>query len=485
MKRNVTLVMVLTALLFVSCKDNDDDFYGLSNGQLTEITGSAIYQPKELGAAIVNGGYFTIPSSMSSSVPSSISSWAQNNIKSAVDLMVYQHVPQMDLLFLKEVGLGNNGSRQWQVESYVFNYKSTSASGEPVILSGRVTFPNNTVADKDHDVRTLSIYNHFVLGSHSNAPSLMLSPLTIRSLYNSAVIESDYEGYGVSADRPHCGSSFAALAQQIADCTTAAIEVMKQHGVKLADNGYSTNWGYSLGGPPTLAFARYYDTQASDGFKNAVRLKSTFTGGGPFCIDKMIEYMDKHLDYSASLANTMLKHLRALKTTQTGGYEVKDYSPDWMQTYHVTIGGKEYPLLDAWDYGFCLLDSIPAQYGYDGNLLRCCFASGMCTADGHLDYTNDKTKALMNVFTELSNWDGWSPQTDIYMTHCVEDDLMPYEQAKELFTSLKGKSGNVYCADTHSGIFSPVAGTHIEASAIALLNMIQYEEPKYIYYKYK
>ena len=50
-------------------------------------------------------------------------------------------VPALDLLFQREVGADLLKGRRWRMESYCFTYKSKSAKGEDVVLSGRVTFP--------------------------------------------------------------------------------------------------------------------------------------------------------------------------------------------------------------------------------------------------------------------------------------------------------------------------------------------------------
>lgn len=437
---------------------------------LTEITASKILQPEKIPAAIINSNY-------------SIQNFPRNALfkiamKVFFDSFIYRLIQTQDRLFNQSVGKNSRGNRQWHIESYCFEYKSVSASNEEIILSGRVTFPNNTVDGCKHYVKSLTIYNHHVLNSHSGTPTLALSPMVIHSLYNSAVIEPDYEGYGSTSDRPHCGSSFMPLARQTADCTMAALDVMRRHGVKLAADGYSTNWGYSLGGSPALAFARYMDTSASEEMRQAIKLKSTYTGGGPFRTDEMISYMDNHFSFNPKLTTLLLKYLSALRQDQLGGYDFKDFCPEWMQRYEQIINGKRYTYLDAWRLGISRPEEIPAEYGYQPESLKCHFASDMCTKDGHFDYDNPKTVTLLKIFHDNSDWDDWVPRTAIYMSHCPNDDAVPYKQAKELYELLSGKSSSLKWRDTSAGVIGKlIKDNHRAVSFKAIINMTRKEEP--------
>lgn len=444
------------------------------SGLLTSINDSVRYQPQALEDSIKHSMYFKGYSVIFTNL------YTVSN--SGVSLLVKSRVPKMDSIFKSRVGVCRDGGRKWQVETYCFTYKSVSATGEETILSGRVTFPNDTVEGVTHEVSTLTLYNHQWI-QPQQAPSLALSPMTIRSLYNSAVIEPDYEGFGLTAQKPYCGLSYMTLARQTADCAMAALDVMHLHGVKLADDGFTTNWGNSLGAPASLAFAKYYETQGSTQLKEALRLKSTYTGEGPYLIDEILTYLDQHPDFSAFLMSLMLQNLPALPASKFAPYEFKEFCPEWMQTTKQMAYGREMTFFEAWILRSSDFTKIPSSYNKD--MLKSYFCSDMCTADGHLDYTNGKVVLLKNLFHELSEcWNDWTPVHPVYFTHCPDEDLMPYQQVKDVYEALHERSSAVYWKDVPSGPLSSTIGVHFETSILGLLNMIVAEEPVDIYKMY-
>ena len=170
-------------------------------------------------------------------------------------------LPELDKQFAQEVGVGPFGTRRWEFQSYVFSYRSWTVDGREILMSGRVTFPNNKVEGIDHQVKTLSLHSHQALLGADCAPSENLMYMPLRALWDSAVIEPDYQQFGINYKKEYCGyGAPAVLARQLADCVTAALEIMRMHGVTLAPDGYTTNWGNSQGGWTTLAFAQYYET---------------------------------------------------------------------------------------------------------------------------------------------------------------------------------------------------------------------------------
>lgn len=197
-------------------------------------------------------------------------------------LTVNSRVPQMDELFSGLVGTGKDGKRQWQIERYVFTYKTISSlTGADTVLVGTVTFPNNTLAGVKHEVGTLSLYHHVACFDETWLPSVSPSLMTLHALHNSAVIEPDQMGGSSNIMQLVAGYiNGDILALQMLHCIMAALDVMKQHGVALAADGYTNNWGLSLGMPSTLGFAQYMENDAPDEIKNTLRMRATYTGEG-------------------------------------------------------------------------------------------------------------------------------------------------------------------------------------------------------------
>ena len=467
MKKIFQLAIISFAVvMLVSCSKSEDD--NKDNGTWVKVVSGASYSPCEFASAIAADKYlhgYTGDNNAIALVVDGVLNAYTAGHRYYLDTFYArkQHVP----LLMYE--------RNWQIESYSFYYKSISSYGQPILLSGRVTFPN-TIAQEGHEVQSMSLVTHYFNG-RDGMPSLSLTASSLRAIFNSAVIEPDYQGYGVSEGYPYCGFSFAIEGRQAADCLFAAMEVMRQHGVTLAANGYTTNWGYSIGAPAAVSFARYYDEQMTREQRAAIRLKSTFAGGGPMLLDRLIEAYDSDMDFDASLAYCVIPMLAALPQDVFAPYALEELAPEWMHTHMVEIDGKEYSFYEVLVNDMQGYSPYPEEY--DNTKLYNHFSSEMSMEDGHLNYSNAKTQLLLKVLHQQSDWGNWIPRTKIYMSHCATDNRMPYSQAKE-FYNMKKSSGNVYWKGIEAPLTSLVCGDdrHSAATMDATLRIATIEDPE-------
>ena len=215
-------------------------------------------------------------------------------MKSSLKLTVRNRLPQMDALFKERVGTGAKGARQWNLKRYVFTYKSVSGvTGNDTILVGSVIFPTNTVG-KAHQVDMLTLYHHQAYYKRTWLPSHAVTMMALHALHNSAVIEPDGQGAQSKMEdliRENLQGDLTAL--QMADCVLAALEVMKQDNVTLAADGYSNNWGTSLGTVAATGFAQYMERDATPDLKQLIKLRATYIGEGPTMLSQVRGYEDK------------------------------------------------------------------------------------------------------------------------------------------------------------------------------------------------
>lgn len=404
-------------------------------------------------------------------------------IKPGLQGLVRARKPVMDALFLQSVGLDSRMRRQWDIESYVFSYRTTDATGAPIVLSGRVTFPNNTVAGTVHILDSYTLFTHqYVMGTDW-VPSECFSMMSMRVLYNSAVIEPDGQGYGIDLHKHSVDFiCFDSRARQLADCAMAAVELMRARGVELADNGYSTNWGSSLGAPVALAYARHYDNAASEQERAAIRLRSTYLGEGPLDYAAMLLYRDEHTEYQASLSSAFYG-LGALTKEQLKGYEAEDFMPVWMSTSMVPFEGTGYSYFYAASHVIAGYNRYKQKIMPD-TLLVNTLHEEMLDEDGHLDRYAPKTIALLEVLKEQGNYDNWQPQTDVYMAHAENDDQIPYTTVRSIYEKLQTTGAT---AKKHMHwLRVPIStdplinkvGSHYGVSIEAMLYMVLAYEPK-------
>ena len=275
-----SLITLMSIGMFTSCSNDDDNgsapsdvFHPInaSTRTLHDVIEKNIYTPQEFGEVI--GSW-----PMLSAAGKGIADLAKNTLKT----IAATRLPQMDALFKETVGTAVDGSRQWHIKRCVFTYGSISGvTGNDTTLVGSVIFPTNTLG-KPHQVEVLSLYHHQALFDNSWLASHSVTLMGMHALNNFAVIEPD--GQGASPDavkltKENMRGDWVAL--QMADCMLAALEVMRQEGVTFAENGYTNNWGTSLGTVGTTGFAQYMENDATPDLRALFNLRATYIGEGP------------------------------------------------------------------------------------------------------------------------------------------------------------------------------------------------------------
>ena len=481
MKTRILVILFLIILPFVACKKDDDTKpQNTTNNEtpvvvpkdnlVAEMT-SETYTPTEMSNVITNGHIFTWYLDEEAAI---------NAFKVAFQVIKNNRLFILDTTFAhRKVLIGYK--RNWTVESHVFTYRSVSAKGEPIVLSGRVSFPNSTDGTP-HQVQSLSLCTHFLLHEHAQAPGLELSPFVMRTLYNSAVIEPDYEGYGLTSSRPYPGFSYELMGRQTLDCARAALQVMKKHGVTPVEDVYSTVWGYSLGTPNAMAVMKYYDVNLPQDEKEQLNITSGFMGCGPLLLRDMVEYLDENPDFNAGGLAYMPSFLSALSASEFKGYKVTDFLPSWVQTHIVTVDGKQMTFMEAMQQNKLTWFDRPEEY--PSSVLKNNLAEDMCTADGHLDKNNPKTQILLDLIERLSSWDGWIPQEDVYLTHCQDDNFIPFAQVEKFYQSKKS-SPKMHFKNVSAKPLDNLMGVHAASTATDILISILHDQPadsyKYLY----
>lgn len=483
MNRVLHFVLVSLFLFLVSCdRDNKsnsepesrpESFIPEDSRTLVSILSSSEYTPQEFVSKLGSPSFVSIIKNFSPLI--------LDLGKALADLKLDSHLPSLDRLFSNEVGTGVDGERLWQIESYAFSYRSVTSDGRETVMSGRVTFPNNKVDGIPHEVKTLSLHSHQALGYADWAPSENLMLFPMRTLWNSAVIEPDFQNYGINFENEHDGqASPKAMSRQLADCILAALEIMKQHGVTLAQDGHTTSWGSSQGAAVPLAFAKYYETEAPDWFRELIKLGSSYTGEGALELADVIEYFcEAQYLYHFSYVY-VCKYVSSFSNSQLNGYGLKDLVSPWLDTTYVDVDGTPCPLLDV-----VLKNGMVTVDAPEITRLDQILSPDMVTPDGHLDNSSPKVQAFRNCLKTEGNIDGWTPQHPIYIAHSPKDYTLPYDHAYNSYLKLSnnGSNTNVHWIDvpTPDGmttLLPSISGTHVLVSILMLLNMSSVEEPE-------
>jgi hypothetical protein len=283
------LMALVSIGMLTACSDDDDNgsvssdvFHPInaSTRTLRDVIEKNVYQPTEFGETIGRWPMLNIAGDGLGKL-----------IRTSLKAVAATRLPQMDALFKERVGTAEDGSRQWNIRRYVFTYKSISgATGNDTTLIGSVIFPTNTIG-QPHQVDVLTLYHHQAYFDKSWLASQSVTLMAMHALHNSAVIEPDAQGAKrdmTDLIRENLQGDLSAL--QMADCVLAALEVMSQEGVTLAENGYSNNWGTSLGTVGATGFAQYMENDATPDLQQLFKLRATYIGEGPTMLSQVKGY---------------------------------------------------------------------------------------------------------------------------------------------------------------------------------------------------
>ncbi len=469
--RCVFIVTVLLAL--TACSSSEEEPLSpaatYEQGALgVEELGVDTYRPLQLTNAVAFGDYLA-------SKGLDVYQF-QTLLGGALNTMMTRRVYDLDSLFYVQHGSPRLVFRHWHVESYAFSYLSRSVTGEVVRLSGRVTLP--IYLDGQHEVSSLSLCINQHLTNQPAAPSAALTPMAMRAMFNSAVIEPDLEGFGVSADRTPCPIAYDVMARQTLDCVRAALEVMKRHRATLAANGHTTLWAASTGAPIAAAFARLYEESLTTAEKNTMRLQGVYCAEGPFNLNDIAYYMSQNAAADACMARHIAYYLNALPASKLHGHEPREFLPEWMQVYQVDVNGTPYSYYDA-----LVQQKMPADQlfrlwpdAYPKEQLRYNLAYDMTLDDGTLDFDNDKVKVMLDVLVGFGNWGLWDPITDIYVVHNTDDNCVPYMQARDFYEARRA-SQHVFWKPITTPQITIADNTHEATILHAISDMVIFEEP--------
>lgn len=428
----------------------------LATKTLVNTLSESHYTPREFADALGAPSFFALIKSVK---PQALSCY-----QALIRAKVRSHLPRLNARFKKECGKKHS----WEIQSYTFSYRSQTVDGREIDMSGRVTFLNNKEEGTPHQVKSISLHVHQAILNKEWAPSenMMFAPLKV--LWDSAVIEPDLQKWGINFGKEPdgCGSSYH-MARQLADCTVAALEVMQQHGVTLLPEGYTTNWGTSQGALPVLQFAKWYDTEAPQWFRDTLRLQSTFSAEAAVDTPETTAIEYQRTEYLSLEIIALVGYFKAFSPEQMGGYTPEDFLPDWYTEKKYKVDGKDVSFFDAVNYSYSEITApvIAKITSFDQVV-----APDMLTEDGKVDLNCPKIVTWMSCLKKHNSLEDWTPQIPVYLAHSPKDDMMPYEMAYKLYRTVsdQGKNPNVHMLSIPFSRFIPTGG-NLKHMVIAFL----------------
>ena len=259
-------LMTVGALMTTSCSNDN----GQENGQKTP-TGTLVSVTDETVVPVDEMAALATPNNENTALPE--------------DLVVEQ-LNKDELLVaaqdLNDQYGGGNGTYHSNVSFKVvtLNYTSIDGKGNPITLSGKLTLPQ--VGGEYITIEDIILHCH---ATNIDMTGGGISPATFKEMgaYSFAVINPDYIGFGVTRNKPQTYLCHKLIARQCVDMELAALEYMKQEGIKLKE-GYGTYVvGYSQGGGNAMAVGRYLqETEQGKTANKEVNVKGLYCGAGPY-----------------------------------------------------------------------------------------------------------------------------------------------------------------------------------------------------------
>ena len=227
---------------------------------------------------------------------------------------------------VKEDG-GLNGSvgstKEWTCDTINMSYTSVDGAGNLIRLSGRLSLPRVNGA--------YVTIKGLLLNCHPTAVGqiMPLYSMKARTADGLAVIEPDYIGFGISANKPQTYLSQKLIARNCVDMIPAALEVMRQRGISMEPDWGTYVIGYSQGGGNALAVARHIEMEADASLRKLINLKKVMCGAGPYDPMATFNYWLEHDRLSMSLVLPMVvKGMMEGHSDIMKGIKLKEYFSD-------------------------------------------------------------------------------------------------------------------------------------------------------------
>lgn len=284
-----------------------------------------------------------------------------------------------------------------KIRSYCGTYKSIDQNGKDVRLSGRIILP------ADGKVSRIMVVSHYTIGSNAEAPS---NELPLEALYATrglAVLEPDYIGYGITADRVHPYLCAKLTARNVVDMYVAALPFLKKIGcAPKYDDIFLL--GYSQGGATTMSVAHELEWNHPD-----VKIRLAMCGGGPYDVcatyDALID--NDFTDYPCAIP-------MIIQGFNVGAGLALDYSdfflPKMVENMDEWLNSKKYTMAE-----------ITAMMGTRK-------LSDIMTEKAR-NKSEDLMTDLYRAMLDNSVTSFPTPDCPIYLFHSYDDNVVPYSNA--------------------------------------------------------
>lgn len=293
-------------------------------------------------------------------------------------------------------------------------YRSVDQHGDSLTVSGRLMVP------QDSTPKGIMLIPHYTIFSNDEAPSN--SPTHDAKVFREeyVILQPDYVGFGVTADRMHPYLYGELAARNTVDLYLAMLPVLDSMALGIPlDSVYIL--GYSQGGATALWTLKLIEEEYAD----RIHVKRCFAGGGPYDVAATFDESSLYAQY----AMPMIIPILLLGTS--AAYDL-DLDPDYFFTpalkraYTKWIEPKNTKPLDIyfrmpvhlrsyWLTPEAMNKSLPQTQRLYAGLLRSSLV--------HYPVLENDTDSIIPT---------WTPKAPLYIFHSTNDDVVTVRCSQHL-----------------------------------------------------
>lgn len=330
--------------------------------------------------------------------------------------------------------------KELRFERHHFSYNTVDFEGKPLVLSGNLLFLRHTGKSAPRPKSVVELFSPYLEVIEMEKKILIEPLMSIRTIYDGAVIFPDLQGYGYDSDNFLPISNPILSARQTVDCEMAALELLKDLKVELSDDYKTYNYGVSHGGATALGIQKYLETTAPQHVRDAINLEYTACVEGPVdfaaltsnFFGKKDTYMNS-LTYGPAFVLTFCEAM-ACDSEFAANYTKEDFfNSDFLSAEIRLNNGEVVPLFD------CMRDGAKGNFT-SFKTVESMLKEDMFNADGTVDLTDPRLVALSTFTKKNAILPDWTPTAEIHITHATTDDFIPYEDVRSWYETMHSKA---------------------------------------------
>ena len=291
------------------------------------------------------------------------------------------------------------------IKVYKLIYKTTDASGNPVLASGAYLYPTTTAT------KSLLSYQHGTIRTEAGAPSAYATAAdsfiggTFLASLGYVVSMPDYLGYGENAAADHPYEHKATLASASLDMLRASKEFSAKIDVNLDNKLFLT--GYSEGGSATTALHELIENSASSEF--------TVTASTP-----------------AAGAYDKINFAKEITGQDKAMLNIKNYA--WVILTYNKLHGLNRPLTYYFNEPYATnITNQPAGEGITIDIEQ--NPTKLFTTEFRNGLLNNTDTEFLAILTANSSYN-WTPGSSLRLIHGTADNFVLFSNSQNAFDTM-------------------------------------------------